>query len=283
MIYDLVVAYRLYPGVSKIPIVHKDDKFMLAELGVASLKQSLEGLMVKIYFILDSCPEIYETMISRYFFEPDCEFIRVEKAGNLATFLLQIDLLCKQAHSEYVYFAEDDYLYIRGEFKKMLNFLTKNPATVDFVTCNDHLDYYTTIQHQVPVRVKIGQGKHWFNACSTCLTFLTTQKTLRKTRKVFESFTKGSYDVSLWMVLTKYHILNPFSLIKFSGNRLMLKAIVKAYVHTLPQIFFLRKRNLWVPIPSIGTHLQCTDIAPNINWEQVISDVETNQILKLSK
>ena len=46
---DLAIAYRIYPGISKIPPIYSDDKFKLSELCLRSFKQSLGGLRVKIW------------------------------------------------------------------------------------------------------------------------------------------------------------------------------------------------------------------------------------------
>ena len=42
--YDLAVAYRIYPGVSKVPPVFSQDKLKLAEFCLKSFKDSLGDL-----------------------------------------------------------------------------------------------------------------------------------------------------------------------------------------------------------------------------------------------
>ena len=49
--------------------------------------------------------------------------MRLPATGNRGTFGLQLDILLKQADSEMVYFAEDDYFYLPGQFFRMLDFL----------------------------------------------------------------------------------------------------------------------------------------------------------------
>lgn len=56
MNYDLVVAYRVYPGIAKIPPVYANDKLKLVELCFKSFVLSLADLKVKIYVLLDGCP-----------------------------------------------------------------------------------------------------------------------------------------------------------------------------------------------------------------------------------
>jgi hypothetical protein len=57
--FDLAVAYRVYPGISKEPAVHADDKLRLAELCLRSFKEALGTLRVKVWALLDGCPPEY--------------------------------------------------------------------------------------------------------------------------------------------------------------------------------------------------------------------------------
>ena len=54
--YDLVVAYRIFPKVSKSPPIFQNNKYKLAHLCLKSFKESLGSLKVKIYALLDNCP-----------------------------------------------------------------------------------------------------------------------------------------------------------------------------------------------------------------------------------
>src|ERR1700731_1686715 len=61
MAYDLVVAYRIYPMFSKLGqgLPFGDDKLRLAEVCLRSFRDSLGSLRVKIWAILDGCPQEY--------------------------------------------------------------------------------------------------------------------------------------------------------------------------------------------------------------------------------
>jgi len=59
-----------------------------------------------------------------------CDF---DGAGNRATFAKQIEILLEHDDAEVVYFAEDDYFYLPGQFQEMLEFLTAHDD-VDFVS-----------------------------------------------------------------------------------------------------------------------------------------------------
>src|SRR5579862_8471581 len=108
---DLAVAYRIYPGVSKIPAVYPTDKFELSKLCLLSFRESLGCLSFKIWAILDGCPPEYWEMFRRVFKEDELEIIEGGAVGNLLTFSMQIDLLTSQSEAEFVFFAEDDYFY----------------------------------------------------------------------------------------------------------------------------------------------------------------------------
>ena len=137
---NLSVAYRVYPGVSKTPIVHPTNKLLLAEAAFRSFTRSLTGIDAKIWVILDGCPPEYRAAFSKWHPEGKLEFVDTPKIGNAATFTLQCKILLEQTHSENVYFAEDDYAYVPGEFHRMIEFL-EHAKDVHFVTPYDHPDY----------------------------------------------------------------------------------------------------------------------------------------------
>ena len=60
MPYDLVIAYRIYPTVSKVPPAYPTDKYKLSELCLKSFREATAGLRVKMHVILDNCPKEYE-------------------------------------------------------------------------------------------------------------------------------------------------------------------------------------------------------------------------------
>ena len=268
MKYDLVIAYRIYPKVSKTPALYIDDKFKLSELCLKSLKDSVDGLKVKMIVLLDNCPEEYEVMFRKYFDKDSLELIKLNGVGNLATFKMQIDILANQNYSENVYFAEDDYFYLPGQFKILIDFL-KKPG-VDFVSAYDHLDFYTMPFHNYKKHLRISSGKHWMSANGTCMTFLTTKATLIKSKSIFESYCRRNYDVSLWMMATKIGVFNLFDFIRsiFKNESIFIKSYLKVYYFGFWQVLFGKKYKLWTPIPSIATHMEVTCLAPNIDWQK---------------
>ena len=62
--YDVAVAYRIYPKVSRAPPVFADDKYQLSELCLKSFRDSLGSLKVKMFVLLDNCPPSYEDLFT---------------------------------------------------------------------------------------------------------------------------------------------------------------------------------------------------------------------------
>ncbi|MGA2587214.1 MAG: glycosyltransferase family 2 protein [Candidatus Aminicenantales bacterium] len=276
--YDIAVAYRVYPAVSKTPLFHADNKFDLVRLSVKSFRSSLGNLKAKMYIFLDNCPKEYENIFLESFSRDDLEFIHSGGIGNYATFNLQIEYLLKQTESKIVYFAEDDYLYQEGMFEKAVYFLKKNKH-VDFVSPYDHMDYYTLPFHSTgSYKMAFYCGLHWRTAHSTCLTFLTTKDVLRRTQHIFRSYSRGNHDCSMWLGLTKFNGLNVLTNLRnILSSGFYFKIYVKAIYYCWKNIFFGRKYYLWVPIPAIGTHLESSLISPGVDWYSIFNKIENRK------
>ena len=264
--YDVAVAYRIYPKVSKIPAVFPDDKLKLAGLCLRSFRASLGGLRAKMFVLLDNCPGEYETLFTDCFARADLEFIRLDGIGNQATFVRQIEILLKQKDAEAVYFAEDDYFYLPGQFGLMLDFLKKN-ADADFISAYDHPDYYQLLLHQCPQEIRADQAGHWRTAGTTCLTFLTTKKTLAATREIFATYADNNWDASLWLSLTKQSLFYPGRNWRWFRERAaMWNIVTSTWWHGWRQIFFGRRWKLWTPVPGIATHIEKNFLSPGVDW-----------------
>ena len=240
------------------------------------------------FVLLDNCPPSYEDLFKRYFDEGDLELIRLSGVGNRATFNMQIDILLDQNFSEIIYLAEDDYLYLPNQFESMVKFLREEPR-VDFVSPADRSDYYIGEKHKYKSYIKFFGNRHWRTVATTCLTFLTTKSVLCATRNVFKTYgaTRNVFttygrisDEGIWSSLTKYQVLNPFTIAKnlpyyfrarqtFADNQLrgaLFVFLVLAWIFCWRQIVFGKRWNLWVPIPSIATHMESSCLAPTFGW-----------------
>lgn len=276
--YDIAVAYRIYPVVAKpaIGLPFSDNKLLLSEICLRSFKESLGSLRAKIWVLLDRCPDDYAQMFSRYFSSEDLVLVRLPGIGNHATFGKQIDILLDQTDCDLVYFAEDDYVYLPGQFSKMIEFITSH-NDVHFVSPYDHPDCYALEIHDAPGWIRVSARHHWKTAASTCLTFLTEKKVLRRTQATFRSYCHRNYDFSLWLALTKQSIFNPFQTMRFLYRQpLFAKVIVKAWLYGWSQILFGERMNLWTPVPGIATHLDIQGLSPLLNWTAVINRYAEN-------
>ncbi|MDP9339394.1 MAG: glycosyltransferase family 2 protein [Acidobacteriota bacterium] len=266
--YDLAVAYRIYPKVSRpaLGLPFSDDKLRLSEICLRSLKESLGNLRAKIWVVLDGCPEDYASLFSKYFDAQDLALLRLPGVGNRATFSTQLDILLKQTDSDIVYFAEDDYLYLPNHFHRMIDFLRSN-NDVHFISPYDHLDCYTCELHRFPKWIRVHANHHWRTAASTCLTFLTRKSTLQKKQLVFRTYTWRNHDCSLWLSLTKHALFDPLEFMRYAAREpLFAKMITKSWLYGWPQILFGTRMKLWVPVPAFATHLDSNALSPATDW-----------------
>jgi hypothetical protein len=269
---DLAVAYRIYPQAadSALGLPFGDDKLRLSEICLRSFKESLGDLRVKIWAILDGCPPEYAALFTKYFDTDELVILETNGTGNHATFLKQIEILLTQQDSQVVYFAEDDYFYLPGQFPSMISFLLHQKG-VDFVSPYDHLDCYTMDLHRQQKWLRVHAGRHWRTASSTCLTFLTKKETLTKVQSALRTYKRRSLDCSMWLSLTKHRVFNPLFIVRhLAGERLFSKIVLKSWLYCWPQIVFGSKWNLWIPIPAVATHLDINALSPNVDWRALL-------------
>ena len=270
--YDLAVAYRIYPRVSKSPPVCRDDKYTLADICLRSFKESLGILRARIWVILDDCPPKYKNLFTRYFDLHDLVFVSFPGSGNAATSKAQIECLLEQNDAPYVYLAEDDYFYLPKQFEQMLRFLNAEPEA-HFISPYDHPDYYSLGLHDHPVRSIVCDKKYWRQSSTTCFTFLTTRAILRKTAPMFYTLSRRNYDNNIWMSLNKYPLLKPSILFRtLFGSGHLWKSVIKAWFFGWRQICFGTRWKLWTPVPTIATHMEKSGLAPGVDWPPILKE-----------
>jgi len=270
---ELTVALRVYPGISKEPAFHPDDKLKLFGLSIRSLVPALEDVSTRVVFLLDRCPPEYRDLIEPLFQHIPHTFVEFDGAGNHRTFSEQIDIL-SAAETEYVCFAEDDYLYRAGSFRKALDFM-RSDGYVDFVTLYDHSDYYQLLLHDHPVKVRQREGQHWREASSTTLSFITRPETVRSTRRVLESFCRGNHDAAMWMAITKTHVYHPFRAMRlYRAEHRFGRWIFRAWQYSSRYLLFGQRRSLFVPVPALATHLESSLLSPGVDWDGVAAHYE---------
>lgn len=273
--YDVAVAWRIYPGVSKTPIINSDNKLKLVSTSLRSFLQCVNGLKVSYHFLLDGCPIEYKSLINELFADQKFAIHEFDKIGNAATFGKQIDILLTQKDADLVYFAEDDYLYQPFMFASAIEMIKK--IDVDFVTCYRHPDVFSHPIHDHDRETKMLDKNTWITVSSTCLTFLTSKTVLHQTKKVFYKYVHDNiYDCSMWLILTKQHLMSRISWLQFDNNpeckRILKKGLKKGFL----SYFLLRKYKLWMPMLAIGTHLESGLESPSIDWQKIAKDIEAN-------
>ena len=287
--YDLAVAYRIYPKVSKpaLGLPYSDDKLRLSEICLRSFKECVAGLRVKVWAILDGCPESFADLFRKYFDPDDLVLVPLPSVGNHATFGKQIDILLSQTDSDFLYFAEDDYVYHPNQFGRMISYMNAY-KDVDFISPYDHLDCYTLEIHRHPKWLRVHSGQHWRTAASTCLTFLTRKKTLASNEANFRTYCRRNFDCSLWLSMTKFSIFNPIQTLRFAfTERLFARIVAKAWIYGWVQILFGKRAMLWVPLPAIATHLDARALSPNFDWHALMNeeaqDIQSEKSAKTSE
>ncbi len=262
----LSIAYRIYPKVSKETPIFNDSKLKLAELCLFSFVRTLKNIDYKFWAILDGCPNEYKDLFRKHIPEERLVFVETNSIGNARTFEKQIEVLSEQTFSDNIYFAEDDYFYLNKPFDINLNAL--NSGNYDFVTPYDHLDYYILYLHKYKTVSNLIEEQEYRLVNSTTLTFLTTKIALSEARKVFETYYKKNYDVSLWLVLTKLNVYNPLIYINSGiGFVNSLKILTKIMLHTPYEFIFGKRFYLAAPKPSLATHLDSSKLSPEIDWK----------------
>jgi hypothetical protein len=277
LMFDLAVAYRIYPGISKIPPFHSTDKYKLSEMCLRSFKGALGNIKVKVFAILDGCPPEYESLFRGVFKDDALEIVALNKEGNHKTFSRQIDILTAQTEAEYVYFAEDDYFYFPDAMVKMVDFMRKHPDA-DFVTPYDHPDSYYTSSRFERHLVKPHGDRYWRTASSTCLTFLTSRATLIRTASTLRTFSSGNLDCPVWLALTqKFGLVDPRVHMQ---DRFRLKILALTWIWGFRRILFGRPYRLWAPLPTLSTHMESAFLAPLIDWQDTFRRAEEQRCVQ---
>lgn len=270
--YDVTVAYRIYPRVSKMPPIFGDDKLKLTEVCLRSFRESIGSLRIKLIVLLDACPPDYAELVRRYFPEDTLTLMTLPGVGNRGTFLRQLSVLLDQDYSDLVYFAEDDYFYLPNQFASMVRYMRAHPE-VHFATPYDHLDYYTLSVHQHSKQTQTFEEREWRTVASTCLTFLTSKSVLRQTSGVFGTYRMArNTDFGLWFSLTKMRIRDPRTLGRaLIGQPFWLLVVAISWFYNWRQVLFGARWALWAPVPTVATHMDSRFLPPGIDWPGIFS------------
>lgn len=275
--YDLAVCYRVCPVMSRsAPKVFGGDKFLLTKIALESFKASLGGLRIKLWVLLDNCPAEYEKLFTDLFDARDLVLERFPGIGNRGTLLRQFKILAEQTDSEFVYLAEDDYVYHPNEFEKVVRVLREHPE-VDFVTPFDHLDYEQLPMHRHRQRAFEFAGLTWKTVKSTTGTFAGRSEKFRAAHGVIATMLQpvlfaNMSDLGVWLALTKYDVFNPWKLVTWPlRHRFFGWSLFTAWWLCWRQILFGPRYHLWSATPSLCTHLSEGTLAPGYDWDKELA------------
>jgi hypothetical protein len=275
--YDLAVAYRIYPKVSNTcnnhPPIFGEDKLKLAELCLESFKNSVSGLRVKLWALLNDCPPAYDSLFTSRWAPADLVLVRYPGVGPGTTLYEQARILLEQTDAEIIHFAEDDYFYLPGQFHQAVDFLKHHPDA-DFTTPYENFDFYTADLNKLPLETREFGGKTW-NACvATTHTFTGKRASLIECQDVFHRLHRARRgktipDLAMWMALTKKRVFNPVKCAQWViPHRFWAGSIALAWYYCWRQVLFGRRYTLWSPHPTIGTHMLAGLEAPGVDWQK---------------
>ncbi len=267
MKYDLVIVYRICPKMSKNPAGNFENKFEFSKFCLNSFKEALTGINFKLYALLDNCPKEYEELFTNNFDKENLEIIHTS-LGNKRTFEKQIEILSTQNESDVVYFAEDDYFYIKN-IKIMVDFIKSGKA--DFVTPYEHPACYTE-GHIIKNEVEIFEGQKYITVQHACLTFMTTKENLIKNKRYFLIFSRwfGS-DFVVWGSITLGRTYFGYFKLLFSLKNysiINLKVYGSMFLFAIHRFIFNKKYKLFMPVHSLATHMEKDQLGPGIDWNK---------------
>jgi len=251
--FDIELAIRVYPGISKSPVI-PGTKLETFGRCFASLVQSTGDLRTKIHVIYDGCPRKFAAMVNSTVRPTQTlEEHFLEGVGNEKTFKLQRKILM-QSNANLIGLVEDDYFFRNSALSELFDF-AKADKFAGFYTIFNSSDYYRLDLHDYKSEIKFHAGRYWRNASSTTLTFFASPYMLRRFDRVFASFDHGNYDHTLWLAITKRYLGSFLLCLMRSPTK---KKFIRLYklIKFLPFINLFRQADLWVPLPSMGAHLE---------------------------
>lgn len=270
MKYDIVIAHRVCPALSKTAVGFHDKRSMVSAT-TATLAAALKGLKARLVVILDGCSD-YDGIFTSAFGKSDSvklEIMKTDAVGNQATWGLQLEILSRVVDSDYVYFSEDDYVYSPDAFRAMLDFARQKD--VDFVTPLDHPERYNGRLEKIrPSQVRVSGERHWREVSCTCLTFLAKAGVVSESKSIMESFLHSPEEATMWLGLTKYEVFGFCAMLKAAIRHFVLRRKCRfgevmglcTWKRQGIKLITKPRRRLFSPIPSLAVHLSDCSLPP---------------------
>lgn len=136
-----------------------------------------------ITIIADNCSKSYNDIIK------NCWRMFDAHLGNSGSFKFALDCCVKLPDEELVYFVEDDYVHREGALKVLL----EGQDLADYGTLYDHPDKYTSVYGGGETsKVVKTLSSHWRFTTSTCMTFFTKAKYLKRDYDIWMKHLSGT-------------------------------------------------------------------------------------------
>jgi len=157
-----------------------------------------------------------------------------EGLGNSRSFV-NAAALALTSKSDFVLFAEDDYLWSEDSSQAAQEGCLK----FKLFTLYDHPDKYSDLYYGEQASIAITENFHWRSTPSTTMTFFCDIETLRKNCSIMQEYCYDSIpkDHQMWLALTKQRYPRLFSVLS-----------------------------------PVATHSEKTWLSPHRNWNKVVHD-----------
>jgi hypothetical protein len=172
--------------------------------------------------------------------------------------------LARKQDTGYIYFAEDDYLYLGNAFVSMLDALS-TMKNADYATLYDHPDRYANIRTEgmKKAMVYVGKYNHWRTASSATMTWGGRAEAFRKDWWKFWLFSLGvERRDGIFRKIINAVLSLGYLYPNWEQNAWQFVQGIKQFWFAIP------KRKLIGSMPSLATHCHSDFMAPLVNWEE---------------
>lgn len=225
----MIVYYRLcsIPSTNPSPIL-QEDKFELNKLCLKSFVKTFKDLKPTVVFLADFCGQRENDMVDQLMAGSGMEYSFIPtNIGINETALMQWEMASQQSE-EVILFLECDYLWAPDvDVTKLVEAI----KTLGLVSPYDHINFYKEQYrnlHSKQCEIELVADHHFRSTERNTLTFGIRKDVLLKNLDIFNKY--GYLDGETW-----YEIKD-------------------------------RGQNLYVPIPSMATHMVVDNLAPGFDW-----------------
>lgn len=198
------------------------------------------------------------------------EIHRLEVHSNPLSFRYCVDLALSQNSVDYLYFAEDDYVYTQDAFSHLIGAATLS-TDAEYFTLYDHPDRYMREDDLDRSRHRLTwvAGHHWVTVESSCLTFAARAEAFSRDSWMFRIATAKSppWDRALWRAVLHHRL---YRLIGWglTGDVRLTKQGVRA--SSVLKYALGRRPRLLSALPALATHAVVGGEALGVDWKQAV-------------